>query len=69
MGYLKEKASVSSTEIQLLETPLNEDERRVEMWAKVKQAIDNSDVLFKTNWVKRELQCSNAVIKYNENCW
>lgn len=53
MGYLKEKASVSSTEIQLLETPLNVDERRVEMWAKVKQAIDNSDVLFKTNWVKQ----------------
>lgn len=48
MGSLKEKASMSSIEMQLHETPLNVDERMVEMWAKVKQAIDNSAVLFKT---------------------
>lgn len=46
MGPLKEKASMSAIERQLHETPLNVDERMVEMWAKVKQAIDNS-VLFK----------------------
>lgn len=47
MGSLKEKASMSAIEIQLHEIPLNVYERMVEMWAKVKQAIDNS-VLFKT---------------------
>ena len=53
MGCLKEKSSMSSTEIQLLETPLNVDEKRVEMCTKVKQATDNSDVCLRQNWVKQ----------------